>query len=78
GNIGIGFAFPSYMVKNLTSLMVEFGQVKRGELGSMGTELISELAKAMIVDAQRGAFVCQALPKSSAAKAGINSGDVIT
>ena len=28
--------------------------VKRGELGIMGTELNSELAKAMKVDAQRG------------------------
>lgn len=57
GNIGIGFAIPSNMVKNLTSQMVEYGPVKRGELGIMGTELNSELAKAMKVDAQRGAFV---------------------
>lgn len=77
GNIGIGFAIPSNMVKNLTSQMVEFGQVKRGELGIMGTELNSELAKAMKVDAQRGAFVSQVLPKSSAAQAGIKAGDVI-
>ena len=78
GNIGIGFAIPSNMVKNLTSQMVEYGQVKRGELGIMGTELNSELAKAMKVDAQRGAFVSQVLPNSSAAKAGIKAGDVIT
>jgi serine protease Do len=78
GNIGIGFAIPSNMVKNLTSQMVEFGQVKRGELGIMGTELNSELAKAMKVDAQRGAFVSQVMPNSSAAKAGIKAGDVIT
>ncbi|QHM69870.1 serine endoprotease DegP [Mixta intestinalis] len=77
GNIGIGFAIPSNMVKNLTAQMVEFGQVKRGELGIMGTELNSELAKAMKVDAQRGAFVSQVMPKSSAAKAGIQAGDVI-
>lgn len=57
GNIGIGFAIPSNMVKNLTEQMVKYGQVKRGELGIMGTELNSELAKAMKVDAQRGAFV---------------------
>jgi serine protease Do len=78
GNIGIGFAIPSNMVKNLTSQMVEFGQVKRGELGILGTELNSELAKAMKVDAQRGAFVSQVMPNSSAAKAGIKAGDVIT
>lgn len=77
GNIGIGFAIPSNMVKSLTGQMVEFGQVRRGELGIMGTELNSELAKAMKVDAQRGAFVSQVMPNSSAAKAGIKAGDVI-
>ncbi|MFV8143867.1 serine endoprotease DegP [Enterobacter cloacae complex sp.6722787] len=78
GNIGIGFAIPSNMVKNLTAQMVQYGQVKRGELGIMGTELNSELVKAMKVDAQRGAFVSQVMPNSSAAKAGIKAGDVIT
>ena len=78
GNIGIGFAIPSNMVKNLTAQMVQYGQVKRGELGIMGTELNSELAKAMKVDAQRGAFVSQVMPGSAAAKAGIKAGDVIT
>lgn len=78
GNIGIGFAIPSNMVKNLTAQMVQYGQVKRGELGIMGSELNSELAKAMKVDAQRGAFVSQVMPNSSAAKAGIKAGDVIT
>lgn len=77
GNIGIGFAIPSNMVKNLSKQMIEFGQVKRGELGIMGTELNSELAKAMNVDAQRGAFISQVMPKSAAEKAGIKAGDVI-
>jgi len=66
------------MVKNLTAQMVQYGQVRRGELGILGTELNSELAKAMKVDAQRGAFVSQVMPNSSAAKAGIKAGDVIT
>ncbi len=78
GNIGIGFAIPSNMVKNLTAQMVQYGQVRRGELGIMGTELNSELAKAMKVDAQRGAFVSQVMPNSAAAKAGVKAGDVIT
>ncbi|WP_437886927.1 serine endoprotease DegP [Phytobacter sp. V91] len=78
GNIGIGFAIPSNMVKNLTAQMVQYGQVRRGELGIMGTELNSELAKAMKVDAQRGAFVSQVMANSAAAKAGVKAGDVIT
>ncbi|MXP67212.1 serine endoprotease DegP [Pantoea sp. Aalb] len=77
GNIGIGFAIPSSMVKNLINQMVEYGKVKRGELGILGTELNSELAKAMKVNAQRGAFVSQVLPKSAARKAGVKAGDVI-
>jgi serine protease Do len=78
GNIGIGFAIPSNMVKSLTAQMVQYGQVRRGELGILGTELNSELAKAMKVDAQRGAFVSQVMPDSAAAKAGVKAGDVIT
>ncbi|KAA8995505.1 serine endoprotease DegP [Affinibrenneria salicis] len=77
GNIGIGFAIPSNMVKNLVAQMIEYGEVKRGELGITGTELNAELAQAMKVDAQRGAFVSQVQPKSAAAKAGIKAGDVI-
>ncbi|VFP88452.1 serine endoprotease DegP [Candidatus Erwinia haradaeae] len=77
GNIGIGFAIPSNMVKNLCNQMIAYGQVKRGELGIIGTELNSELAKAMKVNIQRGAFVSQVLPQSSADRAGIHAGDVI-
>lgn len=77
GNIGIGFAIPSNMVKNLTTQMVEHGKVQRGELGILGTELSSELSKAMKIDAQRGAFVSQVFPNSSADKAGIQAGDII-
>jgi serine protease Do len=65
------------MVKSLTAQIVQYGQVRRGELGIMGTELNSELAKAMKVDAQRGAFVSQVMPNSSAAKAGVKAGDVV-
>ncbi|MFT8210975.1 MAG: serine endoprotease DegP [Symbiopectobacterium sp.] len=77
GNIGIGFAIPSNMVKNLVAQLVEFGDVKRGELGITGTELNSDLAQAMKVDAQRGSFVSQVRPKSAADEAGIKAGDVI-
>ncbi len=77
GNIGIGFAIPSNMVTNLTKQLIEFGQVKRGELGIMGSELNAELAKAMNIDAQRGAFISQILPGSAAQKAGLKPGDVI-
>ncbi|MFP9229107.1 serine endoprotease DegQ [Pectobacterium cacticida] len=78
GNIGIGFAIPSNMAQNLAQQLVEFGEVKRGLLGIRGSEMTSEMAKAFKVDAQRGAFVSEVIPKSAAAKAGIKAGDVLT
>jgi serine protease DegQ len=78
GNIGIGFAIPSNMAMNLAQQLIEFGEVKRGQLGIKGTEMTGEMAKAFNVDVQRGAFVNEVLPGSAAAKAGIKSGDIIT
>jgi len=77
GNIGIGFAIPGNMVKNLTSQMVQFGQVRRGELGIIGIELNSDLAYIMKINRQKGTFVSRVLPDSSASEAGIQAGDII-
>ncbi|QCI17055.1 serine endoprotease DegP [Buchnera aphidicola (Aphis helianthi)] len=77
GNIGIGFAIPGNMVKNLTAQIVQFGQVRRGELGIIGMELNSDLAKIMKINTQKGAFISQVLPNSSAFQAGIKAGDII-
>ncbi|SCB90520.1 Do family serine endopeptidase [Gilliamella intestini] len=77
GNVGIGFAIPSNMVKNLTSQLIEYGEVKRGVLGIKGNELTSDIAKAFGLDIQKGAFVSEVLDDSAAKVAGIKSGDVI-
>ncbi|URJ23181.1 Do family serine endopeptidase [Blochmannia endosymbiont of Camponotus sp. C-003] len=77
GNIGIGFAIPSNIVKNLSQQLIEFGEVKRGQLGIKGTELTADIAKALNIDAQRGAFVSEVLPGTAASKANIKAGDII-
>ncbi|MBD8216010.1 serine endoprotease DegQ [Erwinia persicina] len=78
GNIGIGFAIPSNMAMGLAQQLIQFGEVKRGQLGIKGTEMTADMAKAFNVDVQRGAFVNEVLPQSAAAKAGIKAGDIIT
>lgn len=78
GNIGIGFAIPSNMAKNLSQQLIEFGEVKRGVLGIKGSEMTADMAKAFNTDTQRGAFVSEVMPKSAAAVAGIKAGDIIT
>ncbi|CAL1329538.1 Do family serine endopeptidase [Candidatus Providencia siddallii] len=77
GNIGIGFAIPSNMAKNLSEQLIKYGEVKRGVLGIKGTEMNSDIAKAFNIETQQGAFVSEVIPKSSAAKAGIKSGDIL-
>ncbi|WP_168404811.1 serine endoprotease DegQ [Erwinia amylovora] len=78
GNIGIGFAIPSNMAMVLAQQLIQFGEVKRGQLGIKGTEMTADMAKAFNVDVQHGAFVNEVLPQSAAAKAGIKAGDIIT
>lgn len=77
GNIGIGFAIPSNMVKNLAQQLIEHGEVRRGVLGVRGGEITSELAKSFSLDSQHGAFVYQVNSDSAAEKAGIKAGDII-
>lgn len=77
GNIGIGFAIPSDMMKDLVDQIIEFGEVRRGILGVRGNDLTREVAEALGIEANHGAFVAEVLPDSAAAEAGLKSGDVI-
>ena len=78
GNIGIGFAIPSNMVKTIMDQIVQYGEVKRGVLGVNIVTLTPDVAQNLgIADAQ-GALVSQVVEGSAAEKAGIRAGDVIT
>ncbi len=77
GNVGIGFAIPSNMVRHIMEQIIEFGEVRRGQLGVMIQDITPELAEAMGVEQSRGALVAQILTDSAAEKAGILVGDVV-
>jgi Do/DeqQ family serine protease len=77
GNIGIGFAIPSNMMKNLVDQIIEHGEIRRGSLGIRGQDVTADLTEAMNLSVSRGAFVNEVLPDSAAEKAGLKSGDVI-
>ncbi|WP_371376716.1 Do family serine endopeptidase [Thalassotalea aquiviva] len=78
GNVGIGFAIPSNMMKNLINQIIEYGEVRRGVLGITGSSINSELAKAMDLETNQGGFVSQVTPNSAAEEAGLKAGDIIT
>ncbi|NMM41936.1 Do family serine endopeptidase [Pseudoalteromonas arctica] len=77
GNVGIGFAIPSNMMKNLVDQIIEHGEVRRGSLGISGRPLDAGLAKAQQLDVKQGAYVMQVMDDSAASEAGIKAGDVI-
>ncbi len=78
GNIGIGFAIPSNLVKTVYHQLVKYGKVKRGMLGVVGQNLTPDLAKAFGLNVDQGVVIAQVMPDSPAAKAGIKQRDVIT
>ena len=78
GNIGIGFAIPSNMVKTVVHQLQQFGEVRRGQLGVTGTELTADLAKNFGYNRNGGAFINEVVKGGAADKAGVKSGDIIT
>jgi Do/DeqQ family serine protease len=78
GNVGIGFAIPINMVRELTDQLIEYGEVRRGMLGVIMQNLTPELAGAFGLDLHQGVVISQVLDNSAASKAGLEVGDVIS
>ncbi len=79
GNMGIGFAIPSNMVRSVMEQLIEHGSVQRGQLGISILNLTSEFRQNLgLASEVQGALVSQVNEDSAAAKAGVLAGDVIT
>ena len=78
GNIGIGFAIPSNMVKSVVIQLVQYGNVKRGILGIGIQDITPDLKSALHAKNNKGGVVTQVLPEAPADEAGIKVGDIIT
>jgi serine protease Do len=76
--VGIGFAVPSNMAKQVMDQIMKNGKVSRGYMGVTLGALTPDLAKAFGVKEQHGALVGDITPGAPGAKAGLKSGDVIT
>ena len=77
GNIGIGFAIPTSIAREIMRQLVEFGEVRRGRLGVQVNNVSEDLAEALDLDSVAGAIVEEVFPDSAAEQAGIEAGDVI-
>jgi len=77
GNIGIGFAIPANMARDLMDQLVRHGEVRRGRLGVTLQDLTPQLAEAFGIERRRGAVVAQVASGSPADRAGLRPGDII-
>jgi serine protease Do/serine protease DegQ len=77
GNVGIGFAIPSNMVKQIIDQLLEFGEVRRAYLGVQMQDLTPELANAFNINVGKGAVVTHVVADSAAEEAGLEVGDII-
>ncbi len=77
GNIGIGFAIPVNLARQVMTQLIEHGKVIRGQLGVYIQEVTPALAQQFGLPKAEGALIGQVIPNGPAAKAGLQSGDII-
>jgi len=77
GNVGIAFAIPANVVKQVTGQLIESGSVTRGFLGVSIQDVSPDIADSLGLPRARGALVTQPSEDGPAAAAGVQSGDVV-
>lgn len=78
GNVGIGFAIPVNMANASMQQIIEYGGVRRGQIGIGIQDITPDLRDAFdLAKGQFGVLVTNVVEGSPAADAGIKSGDII-
>jgi serine protease Do len=77
GSIGIGFAIPSTLAKNIINDLHKLGKTRRGWLGVRIQSVNDEIAESLGLKGTDGALIAGLNEGGPAAKAGIKAGDVI-
>ena len=78
GSVGIAFSIPASTVKNVIAQLKDKGSVSRGWIGVQIQPVTADIADSLGLKKAEGALVAEPQANGPAAKAGIESGDVIT
>ncbi len=78
GSLGIGFAIPVDVARQVAAALLQDGVVARGWIGVQTRELTPELAEALKLGDAKGVLIGGVVSDAPAAKAGIKPGDVLT
>lgn len=77
GSLGIGFAIPVHIAKQIMEQIVQTGGVTRGWLGVSMQDMTQELAESFGLEQPNGALIASVLKDGPADKAGIRAGDIL-
>ena len=77
GYMGIGFAIPINMVRNIMDQLIEHGRVTRGYLGVLIQDLTAELAESFGLETRGGVLIAAVTDDSPARRSGLMQGDVV-
>ncbi|MXS83957.1 Do family serine endopeptidase [Nitrosomonas oligotropha] len=77
GSLGIGFAIPVHIAKQIMEQIVQTGGVTRGWLGVSMQDMTQELAESFGLEQPNGALIASVLKDGPADKAGIKAGDIL-
>jgi serine protease Do len=77
GYMGVSFAIPIDVARNVEDQLVRTGKVVRGRIGVTIQDVNAQLAESFGLDRPRGALVSSVEKEGPAAKAGLQPGDVI-
>ena len=77
GSLGIGFAIPVEVARQVMEGLIENGQVTRGWIGVEPRDLNPEIAEMLRLPVSSGVLITGVLRGGPAAKAGVQPGDVV-
>jgi serine protease DegQ len=77
GSMGIGFAIPATLARQVMEQIVSQGNVTRGWIGIEAQDITPELAESFKLSKQQGALIAGVLKNSPADNAGLRSGDIL-
>jgi Do/DeqQ family serine protease len=76
-SVGIGFASPINLVKDIADQLISKGKIVRGYLGVYPQEISQDLKNALNLQSTEGVLLAEVVDNTPAAKAGIKAGDVV-
>ncbi|OZA07784.1 MAG: 2-alkenal reductase [Methylotenera sp. 17-45-7] len=77
GSMGIGFAIPATLARQVTEQIIAQGNVTRGWIGIEAQDITPELAESFKLSRPQGALIAGVLRASPADKAGLRAGDIL-